>query len=119
MDIRDYLKEHILILDGGMGTLLQAAGLRPGENSEDWNLSRPEVVTKIHRDYFDAGSNVVNTNTFGANSLKFPPGEAGSRRFRRRCQREGSPGSVRRPAAQMGRAGYRSHGQDAEALRRP
>ena len=73
MDIRDYLKEHILILDGGMGTLLQAAGLPPGENSEDWNLSRPEVVTKIHRDYFDAGSNVVNTNTFGANSLKFPP----------------------------------------------
>ena len=71
MDLRDYLKNHIVILDGGMGTLLQAAGLRPGELSEDWNLSHPEIVTGVHRAYFDAGSNVVNTNTFGANSLKF------------------------------------------------
>ena len=73
MNIRDYLKENIVVLDGGMGTLLQAAGLRPGEHSEDWNLTHPEVVTRIHRDYFDAGSNVVNANTFGANSLKFSP----------------------------------------------
>ena len=73
MNIRDYLKENIVVLDGGMGTLLQAAGLRPGEHSEDWNLTHPEAVTRIHRDYFDAGSNVVNANTFGANSLKFSP----------------------------------------------
>ena len=71
MNIKEFLKEHIVILDGGMGTLLQASGLLPGEHPERWNLTRPEVVTAIHRDYFDAGSNVVNTNTFGANRLKF------------------------------------------------
>ena len=75
MNIREYMKDHILYLDGGMGSLLQAQGLRPGEEPERWNLSHPEVITAIHRDYFDAGSNVVNTNTFGANSLKFDSAE--------------------------------------------
>ncbi len=69
--ILDYLKNNILFLDGGMGTLLQAEGLKAGELPERWNLTHPEAVTKIHRDYFDAGSNVVSTNTFGANILKF------------------------------------------------
>ena len=54
-----------------MGTLLQSAGLAAGEHPERWNLSHPDVITAIHRDYFDAGSNVVCTNTFGANVLKF------------------------------------------------
>ena len=72
MKILDFMKENILCLDGGMGTLLQDAGMAPGEFPERWNLSHPDVIRKIHRDYFDAGSNVVNTNTFGANSLKFP-----------------------------------------------
>ncbi len=71
MDIRDYLKDNLIILDGGMGTLLQKEGLLPGELPERWNISHPDVITKIHRDYFDAGSNVINTNTFGANILKF------------------------------------------------
>ncbi len=71
MKITEYIKENILYLDGGMGTLLQAQGLKSGELPERWNITHPEVITKIHRDYFDAGSNVVNTNTFGANSLKF------------------------------------------------
>lgn len=71
MRITDYLKEHILYLDGGMGTLLQAQGLCPGELPERWNITHPEVIRAIHRDYYDAGSNVVNTNTFGANCLKF------------------------------------------------
>ncbi|MBR5545747.1 MAG: homocysteine S-methyltransferase family protein [Clostridia bacterium] len=71
MNIREYMKDHIVYLDGGMGTLLQKQGMKPGEHPERWNLSHPEVITAIHRDYFDAGSNVVNTNTFGANSLKF------------------------------------------------
>jgi len=75
MRITDYLKDHILYLDGGMGTLLQAKGLMPGELPERWNMTRSDVITAIHRDYFDAGSNVVNTNTFGANSLKFSPDE--------------------------------------------
>ncbi len=71
MDIRDYLNNYIVFLDGGMGTLLQKAGLAPGELPERWNLSHPEVVSGFHRAYYDAGSNVVSTNTFGANALKF------------------------------------------------
>lgn len=71
MNIREYLKNNLLILDGGMGTLLQKKGLLPGELPETWNLSHPDVITDIHRDYYDAGSNVVSTNTFGANHLKF------------------------------------------------
>ena len=72
MKITEYIKDHILYLDGGMGTLLQAKGLMPGELPERWNVTHPDIISDIHRDYFDAGSNVVNTNTFGANILKFP-----------------------------------------------
>ena len=75
MSVRDLLKNRILYLDGGMGTLLQAAGLAAGEHPEQWNLTHPEVIQAIHRDYYNAGSHVVNTNTFGANSLKFSDGE--------------------------------------------
>lgn len=71
MEFRTFLKNHLVILDGGMGTLLQEAGLLPGELPERWNLSHPHEVVAIHRAYFEAGSNVVNTNTFGANRLKF------------------------------------------------
>ena len=70
MKITEYLKTNILYLDGGMGTLLQERGLLPGELPERWNLSHPEVIRDIHKAYFDAGSNVVNTNTFGASLLK-------------------------------------------------
>ncbi len=71
MNVLDYIKNNILYLDGGTGTLLQKAGLTPGELPERWNITHPEVLVKIHRDYYDAGSNVVSANTFGANSLKF------------------------------------------------
>ena len=75
MNFTDFLKENIVRLDGGMGTLLQARGLTPGEQPERWNLTHPEIIQAIHRDYFDAGSNVVCTNTFGANCLKFSEAE--------------------------------------------
>lgn len=75
MQITEFLKDHSVILDGGMGTLLQARGLAAGELPERWNLSHPEEITAIHRAYFEAGANVVNTNTFGANSLKFTSDE--------------------------------------------
>ena len=75
MDILQHLKNNILYLDGGMGTLLQAQGLSAGELPERWNLWHPDVITNIHKQYFNAGSNVVNTNTFGANSLKFSADE--------------------------------------------
>ncbi len=71
MNITEYIKNNILYLDGGMGTLLQSEGLPAGELPERWNITHPEIIKTIHRAYFDAGSNVVNTNTFGANILKF------------------------------------------------
>ena len=71
MNIRDFIKNNIVYLDGGMGTLLQKSGLQPGELPEHWNSSHPEVIREIHKNYYDSGSNVVNTNTFGANTLKF------------------------------------------------
>ena len=75
MKITDYLKQNKLCLDGGMGTLLQRCGLRAGELPERWNLTHAEVIVGIHKDYYNAGSNVVSTNTFGANSLKFSDAE--------------------------------------------
>ena len=71
MNIRDFIKNNIVYLDGGMGTLLQKSGLQPGELPERWNISHPEVIREIHKNYYDSGSNVVNANTFGANTLKF------------------------------------------------
>ena len=71
MNILEYVKSNITYLDGGMGTLLQASGLRPGEYPERWNITHPDKITEIHKAYFDAGSNVVSANTFGANILKF------------------------------------------------
>ena len=71
MKITEFLKHNIIYLDGGMGTLLQDAGLKPGDHPERWNLSHADRITDIHRAYFDAGSHMVNTNTFGANCLKF------------------------------------------------
>lgn len=75
MKLSEYMKKNIVYLDGGMGTLLQAAGLAPGEYPETWNITHPDVVQKLHQAYFDAGSNIVNTNTFGANALKFDSDE--------------------------------------------
>jgi len=63
-----------LILDGGMGTMLQAAGLAPGELPEVWNITHAREVTAIHKAYRDAGAQVMSANTFGANRLKYPEG---------------------------------------------
>ena len=71
MNICDLLRNEIVIFDGGMGTMLQRAGLQPGELPEYWNLSHPEVVQSVHRAYFEAGARVVSTNTFGAYRTKF------------------------------------------------
>ncbi len=75
MTFREYLNTAIVRLDGGMGTLLQARGLAAGELPERWNLTRPDVICDIHRAYYEAGSRVVSTNTFGANRLKFSAAE--------------------------------------------
>ena len=61
----------LLLLDGAMGTQLQARGLRPGETPELWNLTRPDDVRAVHAAYFAAGADAVYTNTFGANAAKY------------------------------------------------
>ncbi len=75
MNFKEFLQQHIVFLDGGMGTLLQARGLQAGEHPERWNITHPEEITAIHKAYLDAGSHVLSTNTFGANVLKFSPDE--------------------------------------------
>ncbi len=62
---------EILFFDGGMGTELQKNGLRKGEFPEMLNINSPEIVKKVHKSYLDAGCDIITTNTFGANSLKF------------------------------------------------
>jgi 5-methyltetrahydrofolate--homocysteine methyltransferase len=64
------LKSEILVFDGAMGTMLFEAGLTDGACPELWNDTRPEVVRSIHKAYFDAGSDFVETNTFGGTRLK-------------------------------------------------
>ena len=70
MNVLEYIKHNTVYLDGGMGTLLQSEGLLPGELPERWNLSHPDIIERIHKDYFDSGANIINANTFGANLLK-------------------------------------------------
>ncbi len=59
-----------VIADGAMGTMLFQAGLQFGDPPEVWNLTQPEVVRRIQRGYVDAGSQIIMTNTFGANRLR-------------------------------------------------
>ena len=71
MDIKTFLKDNIVVLDGATGTELQKAGLKVNELPERWNISHAEKLIDLHKAYYDAGSNVVSANTFGANSLHF------------------------------------------------
>ena len=66
-------QRDILISDGAMGTLLQARGLEAGECPEEWCVSHPEVVKDIHAAYFAAGSDILETNSFGGTSYKLKP----------------------------------------------
>ena len=71
MKIKDLLGKQHLYFDGGMGTLLQAKGLKAGELPEVWNITHPDIIKEIHLSYLKAGSNIITSNTFGANCLKF------------------------------------------------
>lgn len=71
MDIREELGRRIIFFDGGLGSLLQERGLKPGELPETWNITRPEVLYDIHRAYLDAGADIILANTFGANGFKY------------------------------------------------
>lgn len=69
--ILEELKKRILFCDGGMGSLLQENGLKAGELPETWNITHKEVLLNIHKSYLEAGADIITTNTFGANSLKY------------------------------------------------
>jgi len=69
-DFRASLQERILVLDGAMGTMLQERGLKPGGSPEEMNLASPDVVAGVHREYVEAGADIIVTNTFGGNRCK-------------------------------------------------
>lgn len=69
--LRERLGKELLFFDGGTGTLLQEKGLKAGELPEIWNIEHAEDMVSIHRQYFEAGSDIVLANTFGANALKY------------------------------------------------
>lgn len=70
MNFKELLGKQMLFFDGATGTQLQARGLQPGELPESWNFIHPEIVEAVHRGYLDVGSNIVKSNTFGANPIK-------------------------------------------------
>ncbi|MFQ6082397.1 MAG: homocysteine S-methyltransferase family protein [Candidatus Aminicenantia bacterium] len=68
--ILELIKEGIILFDGANGSQLIKFGLPSGYCPELWNIEKPEIVKKIHQEYFQAGSDAVLTNTFGGNRLK-------------------------------------------------
>ena len=70
-NFRDYLGKQVLFFDGGTGSVLQAQGLKPGELPENWNIEQAEKIVQLGYGYYLAGSNIINTNTFGAFESKF------------------------------------------------
>lgn len=101
MDIRKAMEERILFCDGGMGSLLQAKGLKPGELPGIWNITHPEALVEIHREYLEAGADIVTTNTFGVDGLKYN-GQTGY-----------SVEEVVRAAVRNGREAIRQSGKEA------
>ena len=71
MKITELIKKRTVYFDGGTGTVLQGMGLMPGELPEVWNITRKENIVNLHKSYLDAGADIIKTNTFGANPLKF------------------------------------------------
>ena len=63
-------REAVILADGGMGTMLMAAGLQPGDSPELWNVEHADEVRSIHRGYLEAGAQIILTNTFGGNQRR-------------------------------------------------
>jgi len=99
--------ERILLFDGAMGTMLQQRGLAPGQSPEELNLTLPAVVESVHRDYLEAGADIVTTNTFGGSRFKLQ--EYGL---------EGQLEAINRRAVEIARAACQKagHGQVAASL---
>jgi len=72
-NFRERLQEEIIIFDGGMGTYLYEKGIYINRCFDELNLTNPELITEIHTEYINAGADVIETNTFGANIYKLSP----------------------------------------------
>ena len=72
MDVRELIGKKMLYFDGGLGTLLQAQGLQPGEEPERWNIDHPDAIQNIHFSYYKAGCHIVTTDSLNCNALNFP-----------------------------------------------
>jgi len=70
MTVVEYIKDNVLFLDGGMGTVLQGSGVIVGKYPEALNITHPDVVASVHDAYMSAGSKLVLSNTFGASAHK-------------------------------------------------
>lgn len=70
MEVKKYIEDNILVFDGAMGTMLQNKGLKLGEHPDVLNITEKEKVMEVYREYIEAGTMVITTNTFGANELK-------------------------------------------------
>ena len=73
----EFIAREKVLFDGGMGSMLIAAGLAEGEIPEQWNFTHPDRMAKIHLAYLEAGADVLQTNTFGGNSIKLSASGAG------------------------------------------
>ena len=70
MKLLNNIRNHVLLSDGAWGTLLQAKGLKPGECPELWNITHPNEILDIAKSYIDAGSDIIETNSFGGSIIK-------------------------------------------------
>lgn len=71
MNFREFIRNRIVVFDGAFGTVLQSkTGGKTGTVPEKLNLSAPELIAEIHREYAAAGADVITANTFGANEIK-------------------------------------------------
>ena len=77
--IKKLLESKPVVLDGAWGTLLQSKGLEPGAYPDGWNLSQPDKVEEVAKAYVEAGSQIIITNTFSANSFCLSKGNLGDK----------------------------------------
>ena len=96
------IRRRVVLFDGGMGSMLIAAGLRDGEAPDGWSVERPDDVLAVHEAYLGAGAELIQTNTFGASGLKLGRSEAGRRL---------DPAEVNERAAALARRAADSRGE--------
>ena len=76
---RERLGKEIILFDGGTGTYLYEKGVYINRCFDELNLTNPELVTEVHRDYVNAGADIIETNTYGANTFKLTPHGLGNK----------------------------------------